>query len=379
MDSHRSTVSRTSSVGWDAARCRGSQPRLSDSLKAKVCLSISLRVQTSPGHHGNRKKDFWETETPRTLRNRGNLLKVLWTVSPLPSLHFISLPPLCLFISLSLSVCRAASLLMPGSPPLQLLALWLFRWEPAAQTQTHRFVMVKVFSRVMSSLPCSMAARTLRFSSVAAAKLGAGRTGSRGSAGQSARFDRTVKGFFWRMLKFGRGSLTLQQTWEKHLGRTLGCWAGWCSRWAPLHRILHKCSSLCRDKTRDCSWWTALSTSGLTWYQLISLVTWGQQSETQVQHLTYYRLIGAEVALHLISGFLSAAARLTNAEQEVNSETVNTSWNQSELKEANKRLLICTLDSFIPNGDITDAAPQLSFTSPSKISDTPQTMCYFFL
>lgn len=54
MDSQRSTVCRTSRVGWDAARCRGSQPRLSDSLKAKVCLSISLRVQTSPGHHGNR-------------------------------------------------------------------------------------------------------------------------------------------------------------------------------------------------------------------------------------------------------------------------------------------------------------------------------------
>lgn len=238
-----------------------------------------------------------KTETARTLRNRGNLLKVLWPVSPLPSLPFISLPPLCLFISLSLSVCRAASLLMPGSPPLQLLALWLFRREPAAQTQTHLFVMVKVFSCVMSSLPCSMAARTLRFSSVAAAKLRAGRTGSRGSAGLSARFDPTVKGFFWRMLKFGRGFLTLQQTWEKHLGRTLGYWAGWCSRWAPRHRILHKCSSLCRDETHYCSWWTALSTSGLTWYQLISLVTWGQQSETQVQHLTYYRLIGAEVTL----------------------------------------------------------------------------------
>lgn len=47
------TVCRTSRTGWDAARWRGSQPRLSDSLKAKVCLSIPLSTRTSPGHHGN--------------------------------------------------------------------------------------------------------------------------------------------------------------------------------------------------------------------------------------------------------------------------------------------------------------------------------------
>lgn len=41
----------------------------------------------------------------------------------------------------------------------------------------------------ISSLPCSMAARTLRFSSVAAAKLTAG---SRGSTGQSAGFHQII-------------------------------------------------------------------------------------------------------------------------------------------------------------------------------------------
>lgn len=112
---------------------------------------------------------------------------------PLFPLFTTSLSHLSVYLSPPL--CRAASLLMPGSPPLQLLALWLSRREPADQTQTRGFVMVKVFSCVMSSLPCSMAARTLRFSSVAASKLRAGRTGSRGSTGQSARFDRTVKGF----------------------------------------------------------------------------------------------------------------------------------------------------------------------------------------
>lgn len=111
MDSQRSTVCRTSRVGWDAARCRGSQPRLSDSLKAKVCLSISLRVQTSPGHHGNRsnsrRKDGGKTFKNRNSQDSQEQRQpsegfMTSFTSSLSSLH---LSPTSLFIYLPLSLC----------------------------------------------------------------------------------------------------------------------------------------------------------------------------------------------------------------------------------------------------------------------------------
>lgn len=124
MSSHVRTVCRISRTGCEAARWRGSQPRLSRSLKAKVCLSIPLSIRTSPGRRGNETtthEGFWAKES-RTLGSWGNIL------------HNV---------------------------PAYLWDVYL----SAANGRRRYF---------LSSSPCSMAARTFRFSSVAAPKLTAG-------------------------------------------------------------------------------------------------------------------------------------------------------------------------------------------------------------
>lgn len=225
IDSHLKTVSRTSRTGWDAARWIGSQPRLSDSLKAKVCLSISLRTQMSPGHHSNKTKaQGIRKEERKDKKDPGFTGDVFCTFSKsqqfilfylFPLSYYRSLQPLCLFISVCLSVCQP-----PGAWQSSTTAACLvtFRGEPTDQKQTQCFVMLKAFpANVISNLPCSMAARTLRFSSVTGAKLTARGRGSTGSQQELIKLLKVV----WRRVMFGCSFHTLLQTSERHPGRSL--------------------------------------------------------------------------------------------------------------------------------------------------------------
>lgn len=149
MYSHLRTVSRTSRTGWDAARWRGSQPPLSISLKAKVCGSISLSTETSPGYHDNKTRAQTFMKDKKKEKNSLDGISVFFPLFCRPFItlcYKLFLSPLCL----SPCFCWSARPLMPGSPHLQM-----------QQNQT----------QYLSGLPCSIAARTLRFSSVAAAKL----------------------------------------------------------------------------------------------------------------------------------------------------------------------------------------------------------------
>lgn len=132
---------------------------------------------------------------------------------------------------------------VPQHPPENRDITWSPWQQPAGFTKEQTFEKETAFWNVsffcnISSLPCSMAARTRRFSSVTAAKLTA-------ASRRSSQLTWFFFFFFWRSkLKFGRCFHTLLQTSERHLGRSLEYLAGWCSHSAPLHHFLHRCSSL---------------------------------------------------------------------------------------------------------------------------------------
>lgn len=151
-------------------------------------LTWSPRKQdNSPGFKERKEERFLKTEKSETSRTHWSWDSVLCFFNSFSSSTFsftrtTSLSHLSVYLSPSL--CRSASLLMSGTPHLQLLAVWLS--EESQQTKHKDSCNGEGISRVMSNPPCSIAARTLRFSSVAAAKL---RVRSRGGTGQSAGFD----------------------------------------------------------------------------------------------------------------------------------------------------------------------------------------------
>ncbi len=213
-------------------------------------LTWSPRKQdNSPGLEERTEERFLKTEKSETSRTHWSWDSVLCFFNSFSSstFSFSTTTSLSHLVYLSPSLCRSARLLMPGSPHIQLLAVWLS--EESQQTET-ALCNDEGISRAMSNLPCSIAAKTLRFSSVAAAKL---TVRSRGGTGQSAGFDQINEICFGGGWSFQCGFCTLLQISKRRLGRSLEYWAGWCSHWAPLHHILHKYSSLCREETHDSS------------------------------------------------------------------------------------------------------------------------------
>lgn len=120
---HLRTVSRTSSTGWAAARWSGSQPWPSNSLKAKVCLSISLSTDASPGHYRNdTAADVFYTKTRNNIH------------------HLLVFMSLSLFI-ICLSECQplnSARLLSPTAADPDTVAARLQRQIPVDVLQVVR-------------------------------------------------------------------------------------------------------------------------------------------------------------------------------------------------------------------------------------------------
>lgn len=149
-------------------------------------LTWSTRQQgNSPG-----LQEWKEERLLKTMRNAQDSLELRY-FSPFLQIKLLSSPTFFLSycissVYISASPCQSASLLIPGSPHVQLPAgLVTLAAGHRIEQKRQSCVMLKG----MSNPPCSMAARTLKFSSVAVSKLTAR---SRGSTGQSAGFHQII-------------------------------------------------------------------------------------------------------------------------------------------------------------------------------------------